>query len=151
MSCSSQVGCSSGLSPPGRAPGWPSKACGLAQLPSVSPSKAAGHVSCSSSLESDCVNCRMLLAAWGLAESLQEMKGKLQVSLTRAALGQEATDTWPHWISNTVPFKGTCCVLIFYKCTVLPATVLVAQYMLNEIWLSEWMTTGRRCNSVCCW
>lgn len=55
--------------------------------------QAAGHVSCSSSLESDCVNCRMLLAALGLAESLQEMKGKLQVSLTRAVLGQEATDT----------------------------------------------------------
>lgn len=55
--------------------------------------QAAGHVSGSSSLESDCVNCCMLLAALGLAKSLQEMKGKLQESLTKAALEQEATDT----------------------------------------------------------
>lgn len=135
---------------PSRESSWVAKqglwACTAAFLVAV---QAAGHVSCSSSLESDCVNCCMLLAALGLAESLQEMKGKLQVSLTRAAWGQEAADTWPHWISNVVPFKGTSCILIFYKYALLSPPGPVTQYVINEILLSEWMIAWKRCTSVC--
>lgn len=55
--------------------------------------QAARHVSRSSRQESHCAHCFIFLAALTLAGCLQEMRETLQVSLTSAVPGEEATDT----------------------------------------------------------